>query len=393
MSFFEIPKIIEDSSGYNHNGTITGNIMAISDTPRYSSSSTFNGTERITTTSPGADIRTLSCWCKTTKNKSTSQHMVADSGSQMCISFYQGNIIGVFGTTKSTGSKSILGESYKENDWNHIVVIKTNDSGARDIYCNGVKLTPAANDYWSAASGFFVGARNASNGLAFYGQISDVRAYCTALSADDVLALYHTGAKIDNKANIHTYEINESGVNKLTKTGVLYDNMIESIITLPDNSYWQLLMFHYVDNGNNLFTSSNANNCNDFGLFSRLKDIDNFKFNNQYEFYAIQDDVPYRWIQTNAPLTTTSVAGFSAVSGYTSPRAGICKCAGKTLLARTNSTSNWWNAFGCYTLYNGGIPGLNQVVCKKYLALYVRIEKPDVKLSNQTANSFEFIEL
>jgi len=118
-------------------------------------------------------------------------------------------------------------------------------------------------------------------------------------------------------------------------------------------------MFHYVDDGKNLFTSSNANNCNDFGLFSRLKDIDDFKLNNRYEFYAIQDDTEYRWIQNNAPLTTTSVAGFSAVSGYNSPGAGICKCSGNTLLARTNSTGNWWNAFGCYTLYSGGIPGLN----------------------------------
>lgn len=227
----------------------------------------------------------------------------------------------------------------------------------------------------------------------YVGNISDLRIYCTALSADDVLALYHMGAKIDNQANFHTYEINENNTNKLTKTGIMYDNMIESIMTLPDGSHWQLLMFHYVDNGKNLFTSTNASNCNDFGLFSRLKDIDSFKIGNQYEFYAIQDGTAYRWIQTNAPLTTTSVAGFAAVSGYTSPGAGICKCAGKTLLARTNSTGNWWNAMGCYTIYNNGIPGFNSVVCKKYIALYARIPNADAKLSNQTANSFEFIEL
>jgi hypothetical protein len=48
---------------------------------------------------------------------------------------------------------------------------------------------------------------------------------------------------------------------------------------------------------------------------------------------------------------------------------------------------------GCYTIYNNGIPGFNSVVCKKYMALYARISNADVKLSNQTANSFEFIEL
>jgi len=68
--------------------------------------------------------------------------------------------------------------------------------------------------------------------------MSDFRIYTTALSADDILQLYHTGAKIGNKADFHTYEINESGTNKLTKTGIMYDNMEESIMTLPDGSHW-----------------------------------------------------------------------------------------------------------------------------------------------------------
>lgn len=219
---------IEDSSGYGHHGSITGNIVSNSNTPRYLASSSFNGTERIVADSLGADIRTLSCWCKTTKNKSTSQHMVADSFSNMCISFYNGTIIGVFGTTRSTGSKSTLGTSYKENDWNHIVVVKTDDAGARDIYCNGVKLTPTTNDYWGAATGFYVGARNTSNGNPFYGEISDVRAYCTALSADDILQLYHTSAKIDNKQNLHTFELVEPATRiSINKQGQILCNELE----------------------------------------------------------------------------------------------------------------------------------------------------------------------
>jgi len=227
--------------------------------------------------------------------------------------------------------------------------------------------------------------------------LSDLRIYCTALSDDAVLELYHTGAKVDNKANIHTYEINENGANKLTKTGILYDNMIESIKVLPDGSYWQLLLFHYVDNGNNLFTSSNATNCNDFGLYSRLKDINNFTYNGKYEFYVIQDDIEYRWTQTNQP-TASSVSGLTTVSGYANPVNGLAKASQSYTYI---GYGTWWGACGAWTKYSTGgktgIPGFGthdvNGMCTRYLALYARIEKPDAKLSNQTANSFEFIEL
>lgn len=40
-------------------------------------------------------------------------------------------------------------------------------------------------------------------------KISDFRIYATALSADDILDLYHTSANIDNLQNIHEFELNE----------------------------------------------------------------------------------------------------------------------------------------------------------------------------------------
>lgn len=212
--------IVEDSSGYNHNGTIVGSAIPAADTARYDISTHIDGAGVITTTSPGADIRTLSCWVKTTKNKSTSQMLVADSASNMCISFYNGTIIGVFGATRSTGSKCTLGTSYKENDWNHIVVVKTSDDGKRDIYCNGEKLTPAADDFWSAVAGFHVGNRNSiGNGnTPFFGYISDVRAYCTPLLDTDIKQLYNVSMKIDKIQNIHNFESVEKGYNIFAST-------------------------------------------------------------------------------------------------------------------------------------------------------------------------------
>ena len=193
-----------DVSGYGNNGTKVGTITYDSDTPRYNVSSVFNGTEQIKTTTPSAEILTLSCWAKTSKNKSTSQFIVADSTSGLCITFYSGCIISYFGSgNQGTGSKCTLGDAYRENDWNHFVVVKTG-VGTRKIYCNGVEQTATSNDYWTPNVGFWVGARNSSQGNPFYGYISDVRAYATALSADDILELYNTPVHLTSNGALLT---------------------------------------------------------------------------------------------------------------------------------------------------------------------------------------------
>lgn len=194
-----------DCSGYCNNGTRTGTFSWTGDTPRYNVSTSFDGSAKIERDSLLGEVYTLSCWAKTIKNKSTSQMMVVDSNSQMSIAFYNGTIIGVYGTTRSTGSKCTLsGSNYKENEWNHFVVVKTSNDGKRNIYCNGELLTPSSNDYWSSAPNHFgIGARSTSTPLYFYGEISDVRAYATALSADDVKSLYQNSAYIDNQGNIY----------------------------------------------------------------------------------------------------------------------------------------------------------------------------------------------
>lgn len=193
---------IYDSSGYANNGTIVGSLTAAAGSPRYDVATVFDGASRINSATLGGEIQTLSCWAKTTKNKSTSQQMVSDSASGLTISFYNGTIISYFGSSgHGTGSKCTLGSEYKENEWNHFVVVKTG-AGTRDVYCNGVKLTPTTNDYWGAATGFFVGARNTSNGNPFYGSIVDVRAYATALTVAQIKELYNTSMLVDASGNV-----------------------------------------------------------------------------------------------------------------------------------------------------------------------------------------------
>lgn len=201
--------IVYDCSGNGYNGTITGTLDTNSNTPRYTSCQEFDGVSFISATPLCSEVKTLSVWVKTTKNKTTNQMICIDSASLMAIGFWQGNIIGVVGSGAGTGSKCTLGSSYKENDWNHIVVVDTG-SKTRDIYCNGVKLTPTSNDYWSTYNtGFFVGSRNNSSSLPFFGYMSDLKAYATALSEADILDLYHTSAKIDKNGNLFAYNYEE----------------------------------------------------------------------------------------------------------------------------------------------------------------------------------------
>ena len=158
------------------------------------------------------------------------------------------------------------------------------------------------------------------------------------------------------------------------------------------------MLFHYVDGGNNLFTSSNAAYNNGFGLYSRLRDIANYTYNNQYEYYVIQDGTEFRWTQTSSP-TAASITGLTTVSGYNNPVNGLAKAN------QNNNTyigyDSWWGACGCWTKYtNGGktgIPGFGTHdvtgLCTDYLALYVRIDKSKIQLVNgviQGENLIEF---
>lgn len=177
----------------------------------------------------------------------------------------------------------------------------------------------------------------------------------------------------------------------INKQGVLTGEPIEPFITLPDGSSWRLMMFHYIDKGTHLFTQANAQYSNEWGLFSRLKYIDDVKYNNTYEYYVLQDGVPYRWTQTSAP-TAASITGFTAVTGYTKPTYGLAKANQSNTYLGYGS---WWGACGCWTQYSSGgktgIPGFTGVA-EYYIALYARIDKINAFFEEDAVNANSFYE-
>lgn len=60
------------------------------------------------------------------------------------------------------------------------------------------------------------------------GLFSDFRIYCTALDADAIRQLYEVGAKIDNKQNLHTFELVENNSKiQINKQGQTLCNELE----------------------------------------------------------------------------------------------------------------------------------------------------------------------
>ena len=394
---------ITDSSGYGHHGTNYGAIISATNSARQSNCLYLpNGNTDYIYTDAGvgnpSDAITMNIWFKSSnKSPGTSYHHCFNGLTSWCyieMAVHKNGYLrcGLYinGTryVANTSNTNLL-----DGNW-HMLTMTYNGSQVLR-YVDGVLRTEASQNATGAIdrpNDRFVFGRGASTG--YYckeAYLSDARIYATALSARDIITLYQVGARIDNVGNLHIYEINENGSNKLKNTGVFYNYASEPYMQLSDGSYWKLLLFHQVDNGNNLFTSSNATYNNGFGLYSRLRDIDKYTYDNKYEFYVIQDGAQHRWTQTNAPMTTTSVAGFTAISG--SPGGGICKCKGNTVLAASNTTSNWWRACGCWTKYQGGIPGFNSAVCKGSMALYVRISAITFQIETQNNNAKEFIEI
>ena len=175
-----------DCSGLGNNGTRTGTFTWTSDTPKYPVSTKFSGTQYILSDSPSSGGETLSVWVKTTY--AANQAFVIDYKSGLGIGFWNDVIIvSCNSNIKTTYSAS----NYTINEWNHIVVTKPTSTSIL-CYVNGIlQSATSKQDYWSTGvmDGLSVAARPNGSSPSVC-QLSDVRIYATALSAEDVLALY-----------------------------------------------------------------------------------------------------------------------------------------------------------------------------------------------------------
>jgi hypothetical protein len=213
-NFFNDDRII-DSSGYNNHGIKNGNITMSTTSGRYSNSAVFDGSTAYIEADPlPLETQTISIWIKTSWVSSSGYHMaVHDKKTGLAIGWSSNQLITYVGTsTGGSGSRiDITATSYTANQWNHIVVVKTG-ANTRDVYVNGVLVTPSGSNYWVGDQDTLnIGNRHVSGGYSSYfkGQLSDFRAYATALSADDIKRLYEVSASVSKNGSMLGYEMKE----------------------------------------------------------------------------------------------------------------------------------------------------------------------------------------
>ena len=204
-----------DVSGYGHNGTKTGTITYDVDTPRYWTSSYFNGSSYISTEAGSFgwfnfDQCTISAWMKPTSKPSSYSgaiglsHDYTNNNKQFSIA----NHAGIFVAYYNNGSYSNVSSGYELplNEWHHCAAVL--DSTTVKLYVDGILKKTQTIDWGSAAVAstgrIQVGVDFPGSDEKYTGYYSDVRIYMTPLNEADILALYNTPISLSSNGTLLT---------------------------------------------------------------------------------------------------------------------------------------------------------------------------------------------
>ena len=266
---------IQDSSGYNHNGTILNTISISSDTPRYSYSTKLEAANSMINCGRGGmmtDSITVNMWIKSSAWANPVSCTEGGGWNFEASGDYFRFPVYVSGVGYKYGRSDTTKAQICNNQWHMLTGIYDRINQKIQIYVDG----QLDNDYATGTSnniGYYgsnciwIGAEatssntTASNGMA--GLFSDFRIYCTALNADAIRQLYEVGAKIDNKGNLHAFELNEQASNIMfniekARTNLTFTDGLSKYtqnncqVTLTEDGY-------HIYRPPNLTTSANGN--------------------------------------------------------------------------------------------------------------------------------------
>ena len=159
------------------------------------------------------------------------------------------------------------------------------------------------------------------------------------------------------------------------KSGIVRNHFTD-LLDYNGNNFL-LVCFHKINGTSNLFTAENCTNkeLSSDGLFSKLKDVVNYKVDNKYTFLVIQDGFRFAWSQTDLP-TRALPSGFSVIENsqngssiiLSDTNKGLCldSSYGYARMWRTDATGNWHGAIGCKTSWNKAFPGVGSSLSSEY---------------------------
>lgn len=208
--------IVYDTSGFCNNGIISGGVTISNDTPKYSVSTELAGTsygthQYLFSNDNYQKELTVSCWIKRTSSENTRRYI---SNSWVALYLYS-NFDPRISWRNSTGTSDVLntwapGGAIPINTWTHICF--TIKDGIVKYYKNGIHVSTSDRTQYgtlihgSLSNGFGGESLTSNNWI---GGLSDFRFYCTALSTEDILALYKNSVYIDNEGNLYGTELRE----------------------------------------------------------------------------------------------------------------------------------------------------------------------------------------
>lgn len=261
-----------DCSGYEYNGTST--LVHFSDiSSKYNKASVFEGTNywcRVNSTDwmiNGATQLTINFWAKAaiwTANGGRLLSCTETGGFNLegGNSGYWRFPIHVYTNSEQTStaymydSNDIKISDLPVNEWIMFTLIYTT-SGTK-TYINGLLNNEYIHEsygiHYNKNARLFLGCEaNVASATTpyFIGEMSDFRMYATALSADDISELYHTGQSIDKDGNLYAYDFyeddalnislkkngvitakefdNQNNLTSFYKTGEIYTNELKEI--------------------------------------------------------------------------------------------------------------------------------------------------------------------
>lgn len=204
-----VGSIVYDCSGYCNNGTVTGSLQVVDDSPRYKKSTKITTSNTIKTTVPILNnIYSFSWWYNKANFGAGDMMWGYGDGNRinplysLCFNIGDGTdspwyIPGT--TTKITAPSG--------NTWHHFVI--TGDGSTSKLYVDGILYGICINFKPITGSILHINGWSSGGDYRTNGNISDFRIYSTTLSEDDIKELYNTSAIINNNNTLSAYEFVE----------------------------------------------------------------------------------------------------------------------------------------------------------------------------------------